>query len=187
MRSQVVKLSPTIEHGDRGRAGPTLNGSSPFALLRLAHWSTRPIQMRAAGQVVAHAAAGSQDALVAPLAHTVGDRSLVVVPTGWLQSCPWSLLPACSGRPVSGSPSASLWMVASRRTAPRSGTVVVGGPGLASADAEAAVAALYPGARLLTGAAASSVAEAAPSELISRLSLTYTCVPPSTHHPRSCR
>jgi hypothetical protein len=103
-----------------------------------------------------------QDALVAPLAHTVGDRSLVVVPIGWLQSVPWSLLPACSGRPVSVAPSASLWMVASRRTAPRSGTVVIGGPGLASADAEAAaVAALYPGARLLTGAAASSVAVAA--------------------------
>ena len=146
-----------------GSAAPVRHWMShlPFALHRLAHPATRPKQLEAAGQVLRHAASGMQEVLFTPLAAVVGDRSLVVVPTGWLQSVPWSLLPACAGRPVSVAPSATLWYEASRRSAPPSGVVVVAGPGLSGADAEAAaVARLHPGSTLLTGAAATSSAVA---------------------------
>jgi CHAT domain-containing protein len=102
--------------------------------------------------------------LVGPL-REVGDRPLVVVPSTVVYSLPWCVLPSCVGRPVTVSPSAKLWRRAADRPVPvRARTVVVGGPGLPGAEAEAsAIAALHPGASLLSGsdATASAVAEAA--------------------------
>lgn len=139
----------------------------PFALHRLAHPATRPAQLAAARQVLEHGASTLDALLLAPVARQLGDRPLVVVPTGWLQSVPWSVLPSCAGRPVSVSPSAALWHAAAGRVSAGSrvdpGRVaVIAGPGLAGADAEArAVAGLYPGATTLRGPAATAASAAA--------------------------
>ena len=77
------------------------------------------------------------------------------MPSGALHALPWATLPACAGRPLSVAPSAALWLRARERAAPaRPGPpLLVAGPGLAEADAEvAAIAALYDGATVLTGA-----------------------------------
>jgi CHAT domain-containing protein len=69
------------------------------------------------------------------------------------------MLASCRGRPVSVSPSATMWHQAITRPAPPAGApvVVVAGPGLPGAQVEAAtVAALYPDAVLLAGEAASA-------------------------------
>ena len=154
-----------------------------------------------------------------PLLPDIGDRELVVVPTGILMTVPWAALPGCAGRPVTVAPSATVWRDALRRQAghrPGSGalapgpaaradagggragagsgaggcagrrvlagrracwrrgpgrracwhrvrrpgpTVLVAGPGNARGDAEIrAIAALRPGATVLTGAAATPAA-----------------------------
>ena len=103
----------------------------------------------------AHAAAELERALLAPLLPAVGDRELVIVPSGALHALPWATLPACAGRPLSVAPSAALWLRARERRAPArpAAPLLVAGPGLAQADAEvAAIAALYDGATVLTGA-----------------------------------
>ncbi len=148
-----------------GASHPVRHGLThlPFALHRLAHPATTTIQLRAATSVLTHVAATLDAILLAPLARWLGDRPLLIVPMGWLQSLPWSVLDSCSGRPVSVSPSAALWHAAYQRHAARVGqgqvTVVVAGPGLPGALEEArAVAALYPGAQLLRGAAATASA-----------------------------
>ncbi|MEV5718101.1 CHAT domain-containing protein [Amycolatopsis mediterranei] len=91
------------------------------------------------------------DLLLAPL--PLGEGPLVIVPTGRLHELPWPALPGARGRPVSLAPSAALWHRAA--TAPRGeggDHVVVAGPGLPHAAAEAAaLARRYPGARRFTG------------------------------------
>jgi tetratricopeptide (TPR) repeat protein len=107
--------------------------------------------------VLRRAAAVLDERLLRPLRRTVGDRPLVVVPTGSLQSVPWSVLPSCRGRPVAVAPSVRTWHQAVTRPSPEDDAtvVVVAGPGLPGAATEArTVAALYPGPRLLVGAAA---------------------------------
>ena len=74
----------------------------------------------------------------------LADRPLVVVPTGSLQNVPWALLPSCAGRPVTVSPSATLWLGARSRPADPGHALVAAGPALPGADAEArAVAAVH--------------------------------------------
>src|SRR5262249_58225497 len=74
------------------------------------------------------------------------------------EGIPWWILPTGAGRPASVAPSAALWHDArTAASSPRSGTVLVCGPGLAHAPAEiAALADLHPGAHVLTGPAARS-------------------------------
>jgi CHAT domain-containing protein/tetratricopeptide (TPR) repeat protein len=138
----------------------------PFALHRLASTATRPSQLDAAGQVLTRGAGALQEVLLDPLRRELGDRSLAVVPTGWLQSVPWSVLPACAGRPVTVAPSAALWFAASRRQArPDGGVVAVAGPRLPGAVTEAdAVGALYPSSTVLTGEHATAARVAAAFE-----------------------
>jgi hypothetical protein len=75
----------------------------------------------------------------------LGDRPLVVVPTGPLVGAPWSALPSCRGRPVTVSPSATLWhLAATRPPRPPGHAIVAAGPRLTWAEAEACeVARLY--------------------------------------------
>ena len=127
-----------------------------FALRRLAQGRS-PRSLEAAGSMLDAVGQGFDELLMAPLAQIVGDRPLVIVPTGILQSLPWSVLPSCVGRPLTVAPSATLWLAAAARPAPAADArvVVVAGPGLPGARAEAeAVAALYPDASLLLGDAA---------------------------------
>ena len=94
--------------------------------------------------------------LLEPLRGVLGDRPLVIVPTGPLHEMPWPILPSCLGRPVSLSPSAALWLRAATTVTSGDGRrVVVSGPGLPHAAAEvAALARRYPDARRFTGRAA---------------------------------
>lgn len=134
----------------------------PFAFHRLASPTTRASQLSAAEQVWRRAADTLHAVLLAPLAGVLGDRALVVVPTGWLQSVPWAAIPFCAGRPVSVAPSATLWSGSRHRRPASERRLVVAGPGLAGAVTEAqAVAALYPGAQLLLPAEASAAVTAA--------------------------
>jgi CHAT domain-containing protein len=100
------------------------------------------------------------DMLLAPLEETLGDRSLVIVPTASLQALPWSILPPLRGRPVVVAPSAVIWLA--RRAAPRRRQpkrVLVAGPRLRHAVREIkAIRALYPDAEALTGSAATATA-----------------------------
>ncbi|WP_027345134.1 CHAT domain-containing protein [Hamadaea tsunoensis] len=113
------------------------------------------------------------DVVLAPVLPVVGDRPLVLVPTGGLMVAPWSLLPGCAGRPVTVTPSATTWYAArsrigaapgrSSRPVPGEGPVtLVAGPGNDRAEAEIReIAALYPGSAVLTGSGATAGATAA--------------------------
>ncbi len=64
-----------------------------------------------------HDAAALAAAVLGPLLGHVGERDLVVVPTGILTTLPWAILPGCAGRPVTVAPSATAWHTAMRRLA----------------------------------------------------------------------
>ncbi|MFA1543978.1 CHAT domain-containing protein [Actinomadura monticuli] len=90
--------------------------------------------------------------LLAPLAAALGDRDLVIAPTGALHGLPWAALPSLAGRPFTVVPSAGAWLQAS--AVPPSGghTVLVAGPDLRHAGREVAVLrGLHPRARVLAG------------------------------------
>jgi hypothetical protein len=129
-----------------------------FALGRLAQRKLGTHQ-RAASSAAATAAADALDAqLVGPLLPALGEAPLVIVPTGVLHVLPWSALPSLRGRPVAVSPSLSLWVDLAGRARPRRRrTVLVGGPRLRHAGRELReLAALYPDATVLGGAAATA-------------------------------
>jgi hypothetical protein len=116
----------------------------PFALHRLSRRNVNRASQEAAVTMLRHAAQHIDEALFGPLAGEIGDRPLVLIPTGVLQSLPWSILPSCAGRPVTVSPSAALWCTGLRPRETGGHTVVASGPGLPGARSEAeAVAAIY--------------------------------------------
>lgn len=136
-RLRLHVLGPTVHPAD-------LVERLPFALRRLGRSAVSAAGRAAAADLLAHAARGLDAALLRPLPE-VADRPLVVVPTGVLHDVPWSVLPSCVGRPVTVSPSATLWHTASTQPAPEPRNVTVAaGPALAGARAEAAaVAAIH--------------------------------------------
>jgi tetratricopeptide (TPR) repeat protein len=121
-------------------------------------WAGRALPDRLAAAV---AAATRRDAgtlatlVLGPLLDRLGDRPLVVVPTGILATVPWSTLPACVGRPVTVAPSATAWLASRSRLEAGNGegpTVLVAGPGNARGPAEiTAIGALRPHAIVLSG------------------------------------
>jgi tetratricopeptide (TPR) repeat protein len=102
--------------------------------------------------------------LVEPLLPLVGDRDLVVVPTGTLVATPWGALPGCAGRALTVAPSSTAWLAARRRLddARRGAHVaLIAGPGNDLAETEVrAIAQLYRHPRLLTGPDATPAATA---------------------------
>jgi CHAT domain-containing protein/tetratricopeptide (TPR) repeat protein len=103
--------------------------------------------------------------IVDPLRKLVGDRDLVVIPTGILSTVPWAVLPGCAQRPVTVAPSASTWSAAQARLrtlveAPDPPpALLVAGPGNNRGEAEVrAIAALRSHATVLTGPAATPAA-----------------------------
>lgn len=75
--------------------------------------------------------------LLRPLAGLIGDRELVVVPTGVLYVVPWAALPTGAARPTTVVPSATAWLSTGREDRERgSGVLLVRGPGLAEAQGE---------------------------------------------------
>lgn len=97
--------------------------------------------------------------LVAPVLDAVGERHVVLTPSGALAGVPWTLLPGFVGRPVTVAQSATSWLA--RRTTPlRSASAgFVAGPRVARAEDEVTAAAKeWANARVLTGEAASAAA-----------------------------
>ncbi|WP_308075329.1 CHAT domain-containing protein [Actinokineospora sp. PR83] len=97
--------------------------------------------------------AGALDAqLIRPLLDAVGDRDLVVVPTGPLYAVPWGSLPSLRGRSVVVAPSATAWLSAERADPPGGSTLLARGPGLTGLVAEEEhLLAVYPDAVTLDG------------------------------------
>jgi len=98
------------------------------------------------------------DRILVPLGPLLGDRDLVIVPTGPLSSVPWGLVDALRGRPVTVTPSASVWLRGRRPSTPSAvaAPLLVAGPDLEFAPGEVRkIAEVLPSAVVLTGAAAS--------------------------------
>jgi tetratricopeptide (TPR) repeat protein len=144
-RSRLRRLGTAAQAGD-------LIDRARFALHRLARHNINAAGHAAASALLASAAEQLDALLLRPLARDTGDRPLVVVPTGPLQSLPWPILPSCAGRPVTVAPSATLWCAAQQ--APDRGrghTVLAAGPGLPGAAAEVAAAGAIHHVTPLTG------------------------------------
>ncbi|WP_020633913.1 CHAT domain-containing protein [Amycolatopsis alba] len=91
--------------------------------------------------------------LIRPLEGLLGDRGLVVVPTGPLYAVPWGVLPALRSRPIVVAPSATAWLGAENSAVPSGRKVVlVRGPGLVGTRGELdKLATHYRSAHTLTG------------------------------------
>jgi CHAT domain-containing protein len=99
-------------------------------------------------------AARLDEQLLRPMAGIIGDRELVVVPTGDLYAVAWGTLPSLRGRPVSVAPSATAWLTAMRAQppAPPGRTLLAAGPDLQAAVGEISrLGDYYPDATLLDG------------------------------------
>jgi CHAT domain-containing protein len=102
-------------------------------------------------------------ALLAPIRQLVGDRDLVVLPTGILVTVPWAVL-AGAGRPVTVAQSATTWLHAARRDHPIqldgcATALLATGPGILRGEAEVdQIAAMRPNAIILSGASATPAA-----------------------------
>jgi hypothetical protein len=113
--------------------------------------------LRATMDVVVRVSARRQLALLAtvlfgPIRARMGDRDLVVVPTGALSGLPWGLLPDLRGRPVTVAASATAWLHGQATAPPTGPPLLVAGPDLTHARAEiSAIARLYPDCTVLTG------------------------------------
>jgi CHAT domain len=156
----------TVHHGhltrhDLGPLAPVTDQLEwlRFALTRTAHLR-RHAPQRSSILTGARASAEALDRqLLRPLAGRLGERELVIVPTGALHDLPWSTLPSLRGRPLVVSPSAATWWALQRprRRPPR--VVLVRGPHLRHAGAEiGSIGGLYPRARTLVGRAAVATA-----------------------------
>jgi tetratricopeptide (TPR) repeat protein len=128
-----------------------------FALTRLASGVSAARSLASVAAAADHAGRRLDELLLRPLARDIGDRPLVVVPTGPLYMLPWSALPSCLGRAVTVAPSATMWLDAASRSGlgPDPHVTLVAGPGLSHAEPEVReIAASYSGASCLTGPSA---------------------------------
>ena len=116
-----------------------------FALVRLARRGHGAAQRAAMREGARTSADRLGERLIAPLARSLGDRPLVIVPTGSLHALPWATLPQLHGRPVVVAPSAASWLALQSPLPARRGKVLlVAGPRLRHAPAElAALGDLY--------------------------------------------
>ncbi|MFC6079930.1 CHAT domain-containing protein [Sphaerisporangium aureirubrum] len=167
-------LAAVVLTGDRCVLRP-LGGltAATEATLRLRHALRRltpaappgPSGVDAAAEVLA-------DQLIGPLAGDVGDRAVVIVPTGVLHTVPWAVLPHLRGRPLCVASSARTWLGTARRRPPgdaRAAVTAVAGPGLAYARAEAAMVGRVHQAAPGPAAPAASSPEATVAEVLKAL------------------
>ncbi|WP_083268070.1 CHAT domain-containing protein [Lentzea guizhouensis] len=122
-----------------GAAGEALEGAQRlhFDLNALAPDHLPPPLVQVIGASARKQADVLDTLLVKPLVHLIGQRELVMVPTGSLYAVPWGVLPSLHGRPVTTAPSATAWLAATQ--AAEAGTdrvLLVRGPGLQFADGE---------------------------------------------------
>ncbi|MFV2194924.1 CHAT domain-containing protein [Nocardiopsis sp. LOL_012] len=120
------------------------------AVARLVHALTGD---RARSPRVRAAAAEAARILLGPVLPLVGDRPLAVAAEPCFGDPPWGMLPALCGRPVNLVPTARSWVEhADAPGTPVGRTLLVAAPEPEGARREvAALARLYPGARVLSG------------------------------------
>ncbi len=101
-----------------------------FAMRRLVLRHGSPASLAAASTAARHALGVLDGLLLEPVRGWLGQRELVIVPTGPLQVLPWSALPGCGdGRGVTVAPSAFAWWRSFHRKASGDGrTVLVAAP-----------------------------------------------------------
>ncbi|MEU3651058.1 CHAT domain-containing protein [Lentzea sp. NPDC034063] len=92
-------------------------------------------------QVIGASARKQADALdamlIKPLVRLIGERELVVVPTGTLYAVPWGVIPSLHGRPVVTAPSATTWLTAAQSDRSKTDKVLlVRGPSLQLGNGE---------------------------------------------------
>ncbi|MGH8923117.1 MAG: CHAT domain-containing protein [Acidimicrobiia bacterium] len=128
--------------------------SSVFALNRLAVGRGSVASLEAAAGLLDGGGKSLSRRLIEPMPE-LGNRPLVIVPTGILHRLPWSTLPALRSRPVTVAPSIAVWMRASShwtRIGADSQALLACGPGLEGANREVRVLARrYRNHKLLTG------------------------------------
>nr|WP_311131983.1 CHAT domain-containing protein [Nonomuraea gerenzanensis] len=107
----ITVVDGRVRLRELGPVGPirSLVERVPFALRRMARRQSLPGSQDAAELLLRRTADRLDALLMRPLAGDLGDRPLVLVPSGPVQALPWSVLPSCAGRPVCLSPSATLW------------------------------------------------------------------------------
>ena len=128
-----------------------------FGLTRLAHLGRGARQRDALLSGTEASASALQAQLIAPLIEALGERELVIVPTGELHDLPWSMLPALQGRAIAVAPSATAWSTLRTPRATKPAVLLAAGPRLRYASAEvAALSGLYADATRLTGRAATA-------------------------------
>lgn len=102
-----------------------------------------------------------EEALLKPITRVTGSRPLVIVPSGSLHAVHWAALPSLAGISVTVVPSATAWLAA-EDVANRAGSgpvTLISGPHLPAATREIDVLrGIHPGARILTGPAATVAA-----------------------------
>jgi len=140
-----------------------------FSLGRMARRYGSPAVQQAAHAAYEYACGELDNALVRPMAKQLGDRPLVLVPTGSLHALAWPVLPSLTSRQLTVSPSARSWLTAAEGQADAAHgafgeqVVLAHGPRLPHAEAEIGeLARRYPLAKPLIGAdaTAQAVAEA---------------------------
>lgn len=135
---------------DHGLAAPAAAAVERvrFALSRLAHPATA--RGLAAAMAGVDADRRALDGLLG--LSELPDGRVVLTPSASLNGTPWAALPSLSGRPVTVTPSATVWATAHTPAPAGDGTCFVAGPKLPAAAAEVATAAtFYPGATILHG------------------------------------
>jgi CHAT domain-containing protein/tetratricopeptide (TPR) repeat protein len=158
----VVTDQGTRRHdlGQRARLDPLLSGLLPD--LDMAAADLPPSLAGSVRGALTDRVSAVADLLVAPLLAELGDRHVVLTPSGVLAGVPWTLLPGLAGRPVTVAQSATSWL-ARRSTPLRTGSAgFVAGPRVARAEDEVRGAAqAWPDAPVLAGDDATAAAVSA--------------------------
>lgn len=95
--------------------------------------------------------------LVQPLLPLLGERAVVLTPSGVLAGVPWSLLPGLAGRPVTVAQSATSWLARRETPLRTSSAGLVAGPRVVRAEDEVLAAAKeWASARVLLGGEATA-------------------------------
>jgi tetratricopeptide (TPR) repeat protein len=151
----LVMVAGRVRHR---RLGPASQAYSEldalrFAIRRHVVYGPDAAAVARAQAAIQYSAAELDRVLLAAVADLIGDRSLVLAPTGPLHGLPWSVLASCQGRGVTVSPSSWQWWQAARRPAAGTGRrVLVGAPAPPHAVSEVArLSAGLTGAVTLTG------------------------------------
>lgn len=146
-----------VDLGSRERLDAQLGGLFPdldMAASELPEPFAGPVRRQLASRLGELA-----DLLVTPLLEAIGDRGLVLTPSGVLAGVPWGLLPGLQGRSVTVAQSATSWQLRQSSPPRMANAGFVAGPRVARAQAEVTAAArLWAGSTVLTGADATAAA-----------------------------